>query len=749
MQKLLDGLRYFQEHLFWEREELFERSTHGQRPQAMLITCSDSRVLPDHLWQSDPGDLFVARNAGNIVPPPGVPSGEAATVEYAVTALGVTDIIVCGHYRCGAVKALLQPGDCSGLPRVTEWLCHAAAAQEELGRDHAGLTGDALWDRAVEQNALVQLRNLEQHPVVAAGIAAKTLRLHAWVLRFESGEVLAYDPHTGAFVPLAEMPIVRAALPAPELEPEPGPTLPAPAAADRPVEQPSTWGALKSDLPASLVVFAVALPLCVAIAKACGVPTAAGIITAVIGGVVVGLLGGGSLQVSGPTAGLIVILLDTVDRLGVAALGAVVVLAGLLQVAGGVLRLGQWFRVVSPAVILGMLAGIGVVLFSQQLHVTVDDVPDRNPLTNFVNMPHAAVGMFDDHGHDGHVPAALIGMLTLAVLVLWKPLAPKRLGVMPSVLAAVVAATGVAYALELPIRRVEFDGLSSGVQVLDVGALRALLAGEAVWRAAVTVALVASAETLLTAAAVDQMHPGPRTRYDRELAAQGGGNLLCGALGALPMASVIVRSSANVQAGARSRWATVLHGVWLLAFVLAAPALLRAVPTAALAAALVLTGIRLVQFSAIRKLWNESAGEGWICVATAVAVVCTDLLAGVLLGIALSVAKLVYTFSRLRVRTRGEPSSGRMTLALEGVATFISLPRLAAALDAVPAGAVLHIDIKGLSYTDHACLELLMKWGQRYEATGGRLVLDWDVLRARFYRVRPRPRREYPGSDRS
>ncbi|MFO0840923.1 MAG: SulP family inorganic anion transporter [Gemmataceae bacterium] len=180
----------------------------------------------------------------------------------------------------------------------------------------------------------------------------------------------------------------------------------APRPATSPASPPKWFQALKGDVPASLVVFAVALPLCVAIAKACGVPTAAGIVSAVVGGVVVGLLGGGALQVSGPTAGLIVILLGIGDRVGVAWVGVVVFLAGLMQLAAGFLRLGQWFRAVSPAVIIGMLAGIGAVLFSQQFHVTVDDAPARSPLMNLVNIPAAFVDIFDGHeGHPGHLRA--------------------------------------------------------------------------------------------------------------------------------------------------------------------------------------------------------------------------------------------------------------------------------------------------------------------------------------------------------
>lgn len=743
MDKLIAGLKHFQEHLFWERKEAFERSAGGQKPHAMLIACSDSRVLPDTLMQADPGDLFVSRNAGNLVPPPDTPGGEGATVEYAVAALGVTDVIVCGHYRCGAVKAMLDPDDARDMPKVAAWLAHAGGVREAVERDHPDLTGDARWDRAVERNVLVQLENLSKHPVVAAGLAAGTVRLHAWVLRFESGDVLAYDPCAAAFAPLMDMAVVHPALPA--RGPEHAPPPPGPPAAPTEAPAPPGWAdVLRHDLPASLVVFLIALPLCLAIARACGVPPEAGIITGIVGGVLVGLIAGSPLQVSGPAAGLVVILIDVVQKYGPQKFAVIVLLAGLMQAAAGVFRLGQWFRAVSPAVVLGMLGGIGVVIFAQQFHVLVDDPPAKSPLRNLVTIPVAVWhGVADSHeGHPEHQEAAVIGLLALAVLLLWTPLARGRLKVIPAVLVAVVLATAAAALSGWPIERVRFDSLAAAVRLPDPGGLPALLADGSVWLAAATIALVASAETLLCAAAVDRMHRGPRTRYDRELTAQGFGNAVCGLLGALPMTGVIVRSSANVRAGARTRWAAVFHGAWLLAFVLLAPGVLRLIPTAALAAILVLTGIRLVEAYAIRALWRESRGEGAICLVTLLTVVAADLLTGVLLGVGLSVAKLIHTFSRLRVRRRGDPASGRLTLVLEGSATFIRLPKLAAALEKVPPGVTLHIDIRGLSYIDHSCLELLTEWEKQHGAAGGKLVLDWDTLRARFHTARPRPRTE-------
>lgn len=741
MEKLIKGLRHFQDFVEWERHELFERSINGQRPQALLITCSDSRVLPEALLQVDPGDLFVARNAGNLVPPPEVSGGEAATIEYAVSELGVTDIVICGHYRCGAIKALLDANSAtSSRTHVANWLSHAEEVRRILDDEFPHLEEQARWDRGVEQNVLVQIRNLTKHPVVAAGLEAEILRIHAWVLRFESSEIFAFDESTSEFHPLGEkISIAANSLSSSSKENPPAEVSNSPSTTAPPT---SVFQKIYKDIGASLVVFAVALPLCVAIAKASGAPSAAGILTAVLGGIVVGLIGGGPLQVSGPTAGLIAIQLGINEEIGMTGAGAIVLMAGLIQLTAGFLRIGQWFRAVSPAVVLGMLAGIGAVLFCQQMHITVDDTPSRSAISNLIGIPRAIIDIFDGHpGHPSHQPAALIGLLTLTVLVMWTRLKVPLLHSFPAVLAAIVIATIVAGLSGLSIQRVEFQSITDGINTLDFTQLPALLATANFWQLSIAVAFVATAETLLTSAATDKMHSGPRTKYDRELKAQGIGNSLCGLLGILPMASVIVRSTANVQAGAATKLSTILHGIWMLLFALLLPPILRLIPTAALAATLVLTGIKLIQVRAISSLFKDSKREGVICIVVGCAVFSVDLLSAVLIGVVLSIINLVYTFSRLRIRQR-DIASGKTVLILDGCATFLRLPKIAAVLDRLPAGTHLQVDLKKLSYIDHACFTLFLDWEKQQRPLGGSLALDWETLKARFKQSTPRPRQD-------
>jgi MFS superfamily sulfate permease-like transporter len=263
----------------------------------------------------------------------------------------------------------------------------------------------------------------------------------------------------------------------------------------------------------------------------------------------------------------------------------------------------------------------------------------------------------------------------------------------------------------------------------------------ALFQSALVIAVVASAETLLCATAVDQMHQGSRTRYDKELSAQGVGNMICGLLGALPMTGVIVRSTANVQAGGKTRISAILHGVWLLAFVAFLAFVLRLIPTSALAAILVYTGYKLLNPKSIKELKTYGWGEVAIYLATVVTIVVADLLTGVIVGIALAGAKLLYTLSHLTTELKVNPDNGWAMLDLHGAATFVRLPRLASELEKVPAQAELHVDFEHLDYIGHACLDLMMTWARQHESTGGKLVIDWESLHARFSRETSPPGR--------
>ena len=208
MQKLIEGIHQFQSESFLPLQGLFEQLAKGQNPETLFITCSDSRIDPTLLTKAKPGDLFILRNAGNIIPPHGAGNGgEGATVEFAVSALNVKDIIICGHSHCGVMKGLLQPEEVASLPAISSWLSHAEMTRRIIRDNYGHLEGDSLLTAAIEENVLVQLENLRTLPAVGSRLVRGDLHLHGWVYKIETGEVFAYDVGNAQFVKLAEYPL--------------------------------------------------------------------------------------------------------------------------------------------------------------------------------------------------------------------------------------------------------------------------------------------------------------------------------------------------------------------------------------------------------------------------------------------------------------------------------------------------------------------------------------------------------------
>ncbi len=205
MQRLVDGIHHFQKNIFRSQEEFFAQLQHGQAPETLFITCSDSRINPNLITQTLPGELFILRNAGNLVPPYDAHwGGEAATIEFAVTSLHVKDIIICGHSNCGAMAGLLEPESLQDLPAMGHWLAHAGKTRRIIDENYSHLEGRAKLRTTVGENVLVQLENLRTHPAVADAMANERLHIHGWVYSFETGEVLAYDPKRGQFASITE-----------------------------------------------------------------------------------------------------------------------------------------------------------------------------------------------------------------------------------------------------------------------------------------------------------------------------------------------------------------------------------------------------------------------------------------------------------------------------------------------------------------------------------------------------------------
>jgi carbonic anhydrase len=461
---------------------------------------------------------------------------------------------------------------------------------------------------------------------------------------------------------------------------------------------------LRYDLPASLVVFLVALPLSLGIAVASGAPVLAGIIAAIVGGIVAGALGGSPLQVSGPAAGLTVIVAGLVAQFGWAVTCAITVCAGILQVLFGLSRVARAALAISPVVVHAMLAGIGITIVLQQAHVLLGGSSNSSAWENVKELPAQVIGA---HGH-----GVILGALVIAILVGWRWM-PAAVRKVPGPLVAIAGVTALSLLAPFSdVSRIQLNG-----SLLDAVALPNLPDGN--WGAfavgVLTVALIASVESLLSAVSVDRMHTGPRTDFDREMIGQGAANMVSGAVGGLPVTGVIVRSSTNVAAGARTRASAIMHGVWVLVFAVPFAGLVQLIPTAALAGLLIVIGCQLVNRAHIETA--RHTGDLAVYVVTVVAVVFLNLLQGVLIGLALAVALTVWRVVRTTIVA--EPSGAdSWRVAIEGSCTFLALPKLTSALAQVPPGVPVTVELS-VDFLDHAAHQAIEEWQRQHRATGG------------------------------
>ncbi|WP_028809121.1 bifunctional SulP family inorganic anion transporter/carbonic anhydrase [Streptomyces sp. 351MFTsu5.1] len=492
-----------------------------------------------------------------------------------------------------------------------------------------------------------------------------------------------------------------------------------------PPSPPRRFRIASADVSASIAVFLIALPLSLGIALATGAPLQAGLVAAAVGGIVAGRLGGCPLQVSGPAAGLTVVTADLIHRYGWRTTCAITVLAGVVQLGLGCLRVARTALAVSPAIVHGMLAGIGITIAVAQLHIVLGGTPQSSVLDNLRALPAQLARV---------QPAALsVSALTLALLFLW-PRIPGRAGLLlrriPAALVAVAGATTIACLTGLTLPKVDLPSWSSH-------ALAGLPEGPAlgIVAAVLTTTLVCSVQSLLGAVAVDKLAAGRpdllaggpgsgrgarvgRSDLDRELLGQGAANIVSGALGGLPVAGVAVRSSANVQAGAVSRNSTMLHGVLVVIAALLMVPVLEFIPLASLAALVMAVGIQMVSLHHIRTVTRHR--EVLVYAVTTLGVVVFGVLEGVALGIAVAVGVSLHRLTRTRI-THHE-REGVHHVHVRGQLTFLAVPRLSRALHLVPQGADAVVELDG-SFMDHAAYESLQDWQKTHTAQGGSVEL--------------------------
>lgn len=483
---------------------------------------------------------------------------------------------------------------------------------------------------------------------------------------------------------------------------------------------------LISDLIAGLVVFLVALPLCLGIALASQAPELfSGIITGVIGGIVVGILSKSHTSVSGPAAGLTAIVAAQITEMGSYRLFLLaVVIAGFLQILLGWIKAGYISSFFPSSVIRGLLAAIGIILILKQVpHMLGHDTDPEGEMS--FNQPDQQ-NTFSEFLHlldDFHPGACIVGLTSLAMLLIWDRIPKLKKSVIPAPLVVVIAgvlqvtilkwfgkdwAIDVQQLVQVPIA----TSINDFVGFFTFPAFEGFL-NLKVYSTAITIALVASLETLINIEAVDRLDPKQRiTPPNRELMAQGIGNICCGMIGGLPLTSVVIRSSVNISAGGKTKFAAIFHGILLVVCVVALPHVLNQIPISALAAILIMTGYKLASPDLVRQMWSEGKYQFLPFALTVIAIVTTDLLTGVLIGMGTSVAFVLASNVRRPIRTVVEKHlSGQLIrIELANQVSFLNRAALDRFFENLPSGSRVLIDASQTDYIDPDVLSLIRQF---------------------------------------
>ena len=479
---------------------------------------------------------------------------------------------------------------------------------------------------------------------------------------------------------------------------------------------------LPRDLTAGVVVFFVAIPLCLGIALASGAPLFSGLLAGIIGGILVGMLSGSQTSVSGPAAGMAAVVVAQIAAVGsFQAFLLAVVIAGLIQITLGVARAGFIAAFVPSSVIKGLLAAIGVLLILKQLpHILGHDAdPEGDMAFQQPDGENTFTELWELLG-DLHPGAAMIGILSIVVLVVWGKWQPLKKSVVPAPLVVVLLGVGMSllfrqfggpwtiessHLVQVPMAD-SLAGFFGFLQLPDFSQW----SNPSVYLAAATIAAVASLETLVTLQAVDKLDPQQRTSPpSQELVAQGVGNVVCGLIGGLPITSVIVRSSVNVNAGGQTKLATIVHGVLLLVSVMLLPVWLNLIPLSCLAAILLVTGFKLASPVLVKQMWDEGRYQFVPFALTVTAIVLTDILIGILIGLAVGISFILHSNMRRPIRHFVEKHLGGDVVHIElaNQVSFLNRAALARAFDEVPRGGHALLDAQGTDYIDPDVLDLI------------------------------------------
>lgn len=482
---------------------------------------------------------------------------------------------------------------------------------------------------------------------------------------------------------------------------------------------------IKNDLPASIVVFFVALPLCLGIALASGAPLFSGLIAGIVGGVVVGAISGSQVGVSGPAAGLAAIVLAAIAKLGgFENFLVAVVLGGLIQIAFGVLRAGVIGYYFPSSVIKGMLTGIGIIIILKQIphFFGYDADPEGDFAFRQVDGQNTFSEILNTVAHISPGPT-VVAIIALAILILWDTILSKKARIFQLIQGPLVAVgVGIVfYGINKDSKTLGFkvDQLVSVPIPKDTASFFeqfsspnfGMITNPEVWVVAFTIALVASLETLLCVEATDKLDPQKRvTPTNRELVAQGVGNVFSGMIGGLPITQVIVRSSANIQSGVRTKMSAILHGLLLLVSVITIPQLLNMIPLSVLAAILFVVGYKLAKPALFKTMYDLGWKQFVPFVVTICGIVFIDLLIGLGLGLAVGVVIVLirsYKNSHVLHIQEGDGDGGKVLMTLAEEVTFFNKGAILRELDSLPPNSKLELDVRNTRFLDYDVVEIL------------------------------------------
>ena len=482
---------------------------------------------------------------------------------------------------------------------------------------------------------------------------------------------------------------------------------------------------LKHDLPAGLSVFLVALPLCLGIALASGAPIYAGLLSGIIGGIVVAFISGSQLAVSGPAAGLTTLVAASIISLGDYKIFLLaVMIAGLFQLMLGLLKLGAIANYFPSSVIKGMLAAIGIILISKQIPLSLGyDQPDfwASGLLNLFSSEHI-LGSFSNFNHHIARGAILITLVSIIVLVLLQQPFAKKLKVIPAPLLVVFIGiiTNILFTNAVPdfsLKQTQLVNIPTNIFAsISFPDFSKLFSSSEIWKYGLIIGLLATLETLLCIEAVDKLDKRNRiTPVNRELIAQGIGNMTCGLLGAIPITAVVVRGAANVDAGGRTKLSAFTHGVFLLLAVLLIPFLLNKIPYASLAAILLVTGFNLTKPKLYRNMWSLGWKQFIPFVLTIIVILSTDLLIGVSIGLLISIYFIVQNNfkTEYKITTTLHQGIENQYIKLNSNVTFLNKVKLRKVLDEVPEYSVLTIDGSECNFIDYDILEIISEFNNK------------------------------------